>query len=78
MKIILRQTHHTIADFDSIFADIRKDLSLEGSDKELFIYPELYLTGYPLQDLVLQREFIERYLNNLNNLDRDLKDMKII
>ena len=76
MKIILRQTHHTIAHFDSIFADLRSDLGLEGSDKELFIYPELYLTGYPLQDLVLQREFIERYLSNLNDLDNELKSMK--
>ncbi len=76
MKIILKQTHHTIADFAQIFGDLEKDLAKPSSGAELLLYPELYLTGYPLQDLVLQREFIERYLGHLNGLDKKLKSMK--
>lgn len=61
MQIYIHQTHHTIADFAEIFNYI-KDLS----NKEYFagnihIFPELFLTGYPLQDLCLQRDFIEKY-----------------
>ena len=76
MKIILKQDHHTIADFKTIFSDLEKDLKETGSGAELIIYPELYLTGYPLQDLVLQREFIERYLEHLDQLDGWLKKLE--
>ncbi len=75
MKIILKQTHHTIADFTQIFADLEKDLAEPANEAEILLYPELYLTGYPLQDLVLQREFIERYLTHLENLGSKLAAM---
>jgi len=56
--IHLHQTHHTVADFKSIFETLTKVLNQDG----LHLFPELYLCGYPLQDLVLQRSFIEAYL----------------
>jgi NAD+ synthase (glutamine-hydrolysing) len=55
--IHLHQTHHTIADFKSIFETLTTVLDQDG----LHLFPELYLSGYPLQDLVLQRPFIEAY-----------------
>src|SRR5690606_41011240 len=54
-SIHLHQTHHTVADFDAIFKSTTEYLTQEG----LHLFPELYLTGYPLQDLVLQRPFID-------------------
>ncbi|TDJ09576.1 MAG: NAD(+) synthase [Deltaproteobacteria bacterium] len=59
----IHQTHHTIADFEEI-----KDYCLEvleNPTKGLHLFPELYLTGYPLQDLLLQKSFIERYQDML-------------
>jgi NAD+ synthase (glutamine-hydrolysing) len=55
--IILHQTHHTVADFESILEYLQKNITSDG----LHLFPELFLTGYPLQDLVLQRSFIEAY-----------------
>ena len=55
--LVLHQTHHTLADFDSIAACLED--SLKGDSLHLF--PELFLTGYPLQDLCLQRSFIDAY-----------------
>jgi NAD+ synthase (glutamine-hydrolysing) len=59
MKTILHlhQTHHTVADFQSIFKSVTQLLTTDG----LHLFPELFLTGYPLQDLVLQRSFIDAY-----------------
>lgn len=62
--IHLHQTHHTLADFDGILKTTVESLSKDG----LHIFPELYLTGYPLQDLVLQRSFIDQYLSHQNDL----------
>jgi NAD+ synthase (glutamine-hydrolysing) len=63
-KLILHQTHHTLADFDGIFQTATEVLKGEG----LHLFPELYLTGYPLQDLVLQRPFVESYLEHQEKL----------
>lgn len=61
MQIHLYQTKHTIGDFDAI----QKTLETKCDDLKkpgVHLFPELFLTGYPLQDLVLQKTFIERYL----------------
>lgn len=63
--IHLHQTHHTLADFEGIFQSLGEISGIEG----LHLFPELYLTGYPLQDLVLQRPFIESYLTHLEELE---------
>lgn len=41
----------------------------------LNLFPELFLTGYPLQDLVLQKEFIERYLEQIDTFNQWLKGL---
>ena len=61
MNIVIEQTHHNIADFSGIY-NYLENLKLEPSTPTIHVFPELYLTGYPLQDIVLQRSFIERYL----------------
>lgn len=62
--LILHQTHHTLADFDAIFESSVNFLKGDG----LHLFPELFLTGYPLNDLVLQRPFIDSYQEHLNDL----------
>lgn len=64
-SIRLHQTHHTLADLDAIFGHLKS--SLNGN--QLHVFPELYLTGYPLQDLVLQKAFIENYEYQMSLLD---------
>lgn len=79
MQIVLNQTQHIIGDFEQIFQDLRLAVApseaRENTDPRLEVFPELFLTGYPLQDLVLQKEFIEKYLRQLNEFETWLKSL---
>lgn len=59
MQLHLHQTHHTIGDFEGIFSYLD---GLIPAKPGLHIFPELFLTGYPLQDLCLQKGFIQDVL----------------
>lgn len=69
VKLTLHQTHHTLADFKGIESYLKK--SLEGDSLHLF--PELFLTGYPLQDLCLQKPFIDAYSALLSRVNAHLR-----
>lgn len=74
LNIFIHQTDFTIADFTSVFNKIKNifDNGAEG----LHLLPELGLTGYPLQDLCLQKPFISAYLNLLDQINRYLEKQK--
>lgn len=67
--LVLHQTHHTLADFESIAATLKESLKGAG----LHLFPELFLTGYPLQDLCLQRAFIDSYHQHFTAIDQWIK-----
>lgn len=71
MQIHLHQTHHTIADFQAIKATLLSALERPG----LHVFPELYLTGYPLADLCLTAPFIQTYLGFLKKLNQAIVSM---
>lgn len=68
MKITLHQTHHSIADFDSIRSYLTESFASDHP-AGIHLFAELFLCGYPLQDLVLQKDFIDSYLENLRLVD---------
>lgn len=75
MPLHIHQTHHIIADFNSIFDYLKTTLTEQK--RGLHVFPELYLTGYPLQDLCLQQSFIEKYqafLLKINTFSQSLPD----
>lgn len=74
MQFHLHQTHHQVADFKKIFGDLHNEM--QTAQEGIHIYPELYLTGYPLQDLCLQKPFInsyQKYLKELNDFTQKLE-----
>lgn len=70
--LTLHQTHHTLADFDGIRNYLES--SLKGDSLHLF--PELFLTGYPLQDLCLQRAFVDAYQAHFDRVNEFVKSHK--
>lgn len=85
MQIYIHQTHHTIADFNEIFLYL-KDLSQQDYfEDNIHIFPELFLCGYPLADLCLQKDFITNYhvffeelKNWWNELAKNLKPTALL
>ena len=68
MQLNLNQTHHEIGDFETIFQDLTEILQRPNSEG-LNLFPELFLTGYPLQDLPLQKSFIQEYQQLLEDIN---------
>ena len=69
MKLALHQTHHSIGDFPALLTSLQKIVK-QSDENTLHLFPEMYLTGYPLADLCLQRTFLKRYLEYLQQLDQ--------
>jgi len=67
MQLNLHQTHHEIADFEGLFKYLTTTFQQENS-AGLHLFPELFLTGYPLQDLALKKTFIDDYMAFLVDL----------
>jgi NAD+ synthase (glutamine-hydrolysing) len=60
MQINIHQTHHTLGDFEAIERYLRQQFS-HPKTHGIHVFSELFLTGYPLMDMVLQRPFIRHY-----------------
>jgi len=70
--IHLHQTHHSLTDFDEIFKTLLEKLTQDG----LHLFPELFLTGYPLKDIVLQKSFIDSYLKFVEEINAWARSLK--
>ncbi len=69
MKLLLHQTHHTIGDFNSIYHHLTQKISeIKKEGPTVHLFPELFLTGYPLQDLCLYPDFVQNYHMLLENI----------
>lgn len=66
MKFILHQQDITIGDLDRAYELITEQKSLK--DSVIHLWPEMFLGGYPLQDIVLDKSFIKAYQNTLEKI----------
>jgi NAD+ synthase (glutamine-hydrolysing) len=74
LKIHLHQTHFTIGDFNQI-SDYLLDFITNKNQEELegiHVFPEMFLSGYPLQDLCLNKSFIKRYHEVISEIESKL------
>tara|TARA_Y100001954_G_scaffold133271_2_gene142367 strand:+ start:2468 stop:4273 length:1806 start_codon:yes stop_codon:yes gene_type:complete len=74
MKLMIHQTHHQTADFKGILKSLenlfnQKNTENKSSEAILHLFPENFLTGYPLKDLCLQKSFINSYRELINKLN---------
>ena len=68
LRVSLAQINSTVGDLDGNAAKIIERIrEAESLGSDLVAFPELALTGYPPEDLVLRRGFVE---SNLETLDR--------
>src|SRR5215212_1495701 len=80
LRIAAAQLRNRIGDFDGNAERIAE--AMEWAEQEaqadVLVLPELVLTGYPLADLVLQREFVEDAQEALERLARQSRRMTTI
>ena len=78
MKIALAQLNPKVGDIKgniSKLISIRNDLS---KDVDIIVVPELYVTGYPIDDLVLRNDFLELVENEISDLAKLTNDGKAL
>ena len=65
----MAQVNATVGDI-SANADLVMDWSKQGADAgaHLVLFPEMMLTGYPVEDLALRRSFVEASRTSINRL----------
>ncbi len=69
MQIHLHQCHHILADTEQIFSYLDEQFLAAKPSSGIHLLPELFLTGYPLQDLCLQRTYIQKFNKLLDRID---------
>lgn len=79
MMIAVAQINCTVGDLignAEKILDATNQAKIAGAD--LIITPELALTGYPPEDLLLRTEFCIACRNTLDNLTREIKDITLL
>ncbi|MEK9656855.1 MAG: NAD+ synthase [bacterium] len=82
MKITLAQCNPTIADFEGNLEEIKKAINHAKKDKsDLIIFPELFSTGYPPQDLLFDHHFLnlhKKFITQLFQLSQSCKNIALL
>ena len=79
LRIALAQINPTVGDFDG---NVSKIIDYIGKAKtagaEIVAFPELAITGYPPEDLLLKTTFIEDNLEALKKVQRNVSDITVV
>ena len=74
LNICLAQLNPTVGDikgnFDKLI-QVRNEAQKQNSD--IILFTEMFLSGYPIDDLVLRSEFIESINHHINLLKKGVK-----
>ncbi|MCX7913950.1 MAG: NAD+ synthase [Thermodesulfovibrionales bacterium] len=79
IRIALCQINPTVGDFDGNVKKILEYIDLASQFcPEIIAFPELVITGYPPEDLLLKPQFIEDNLKALNAIKEKVGDVIVI
>jgi len=71
MRVAIAQLNSTVGDIQGNIEMVRDCLArVEAQQPDLLILPEMFITGYPLQDLLKKNWFIQRAEDGLNAVAR--------
>ncbi len=74
LRIALAQVNSTVGDITGNAAAVRRwSRSAADAGAQLVAFPEMMLTGYPIEDLVFRNSFVEASRAGLATLARDLR-----
>nr|MBA3583860.1 NAD+ synthase [Gemmatimonadota bacterium] len=78
-RIVLAQINAVVGDVDGNLARIRAALAdAEAHGPDLVVFPELAVSGYPPEDLLLKPSFLERVREAVDELARSVGDAVVV
>ena len=78
MKITIAQLNNTVGDIDGNIAKAKETIASEESkNSDLIVFSELFISGYPPEDLVLKASFLDACLKGLEEIVQYTKDLNI-
>lgn len=79
VRIAHAQINTTVGDIEGNVNRILKYVKKAEKKKvDIISFPELTITGYPPEDLLLKKKFIERNIEALNNLKKNIGDIIVV
>src|SRR3954468_5408934 len=76
LRVALAQINSTVGDIPGNAAKIREWIDrARDEDAQIVVFPELALTGYPPEDLLLKTHFVDAAGAALEELARDVEDI---
>lgn len=67
VRVTLGQLDSTLGDFETNVEKILKTIDFaENNNSDFVLFPELFLTGYPPEDLILRTSFLKKNVEYLN------------
>ncbi|WP_297889647.1 NAD+ synthase [Sulfurihydrogenibium sp.] len=79
IRVGLGQINPVVGDFDYNLKKILDYIEkAKNQEVDILIFPELSITGYPPEDLVLKPSFIEKNIQYLNKLAEKVEDIVVI
>ena len=76
LKIALAQLNPLVGDVSGNADKLISIRSKLNSEVDLLVAPELYISGYPIDDLVLREDFLNLVESEINKLVEITKDSK--
>jgi NAD+ synthase (glutamine-hydrolysing) len=79
MRLALAQINVSVGDLEGnshLILRTSREAQAQGAD--MVCFPELALSGYPPEDLLLKRDFLERCMDHLHALAREIDDIIVI
>ena len=79
LRFAIAQINCTVGDFDGNLKKIAdRILEARTYDVDIVAFPELAITGYPPEDLLLKKAFVDSNLETLKNLASSVGDIVVI
>src|SRR3989339_2156496 len=79
LRIALAQINCTVGDLKGNYNKITEYIAkAENSGADIVVFPEMAITGYPPEDLLLKPKFVNDNLETLENLANNVKKIVVI
>jgi NAD+ synthase (glutamine-hydrolysing) len=79
LRIALAQINPTVGDLEGNVAKINRYIrTAKKSQAQVVAFPELAVTGYPSEDLLLKSQFVDDNLSALNKIRKNVQDITAI